>query len=163
MRQWQHVQYATTFSLFDFTLSSRKSQTKWNPVSAYNCSCDANNNINMQRAKNRTEIRKRHYQVLLSSCLIQLYYNSVHKIIQKDALEMMGCDMFQLVGYQPLTLQACLIPGQLMWNLGWKKCHWDRFFSECFYFPVSNIPPVLHIDISLSISNTTWGPRWCSG
>jgi len=37
-----------TFSLFDFTLPSRKPQTKWNSVFVYNCNCDANNNINMQ-------------------------------------------------------------------------------------------------------------------
>jgi hypothetical protein len=38
----------TTFSFFDFTLPSRKSQTKWNPVFVNNCNCDANNNINRQ-------------------------------------------------------------------------------------------------------------------
>jgi hypothetical protein len=48
MWQRQHIQYATTFLLFDFTLPSRKSQTKWNPVFVYNCNYDDNNNINTQ-------------------------------------------------------------------------------------------------------------------
>jgi len=47
MQQRQHIQYVTTFLLFDFTLPSIKSQTKWNPVFVYICNCDANSNINM--------------------------------------------------------------------------------------------------------------------
>jgi hypothetical protein len=33
--------------------------------------------------------------------------------------------------------------GQSMWDLWWKKWHWDRFFSEFFGFPVNIIPPSL--------------------
>jgi hypothetical protein len=28
-------------------------------------------------------------------------------------------------------------PGQSMWDLWWKKWHWDRLFSEFFGFPLS--------------------------
>jgi hypothetical protein len=30
-----------------------------------------------------------------------------------------------------------LIPGHSMWDLWWRKWHWDRFFPECFGFPLS--------------------------
>jgi hypothetical protein len=36
-----------------------------------------------------------------------------------------------------------------MWDFWWKKWHWDRFLSELFGFPLSNIiPPLLHTHLS---------------
>jgi hypothetical protein len=34
------------------------------------------------------------------------------------------------------------IPGRSMWDLWWKKWHWDRYFSEYFGFP---LPISLHL------------------
>jgi hypothetical protein len=37
------------------------------------------------------------------------------------------------------------IPGQSMWDLWWRKWHWDRVFPRVLrFFPVNLIPPVLH-------------------
>jgi len=69
---------------------------------------------------------------------------------------MMGCDMFQLVGHQGLTVQArawsqdssCGIwGGEIITGTG--------FSLSASIFPCKYIPPVLHINISLSTSNST--------
>jgi hypothetical protein len=40
-----------------------------------------------------------------------------------------------------LVINTCVgpgsIPGKSMWDLWWIKWHWDRFFPECFGFPLS--------------------------
>jgi hypothetical protein len=43
-----------------------------------------------------------------------------------------------------------------MWDLGWKKWHWERFFSELINFPVNIIPPLLCVFIHVSSGGWKW-------